>query len=55
MQIKEVINLGVYSSIDVYPAYFDEIIECDDSEHCPFAGCNCIGVCECLMKNKSEE
>lgn len=42
--------MGVYSSIEVYPSWFDEIEECPYSEHCIHANGDCSDAGKCLRE-----
>ena len=55
MQIKEVINLGMYDSRIVYPPEFDEIEFCTVSDTCPHSNGECFDAGECLKVTKNEE
>ena len=43
--------MGIYSSYEVYPSWFDEIEPCHDSETCEFSG-RCFEAGECLKLSK---
>lgn len=53
--IQEANNLGIYSSTEPYPSWFDDICPCPNGDDCPFADGECFDVGYCIVEKEFSE